>query len=321
VRISAAGSAVTIDASNMSVSASWTAAAQVESDGEVMVPARTLQGMVDANDAERVAVAYETPFLTLRLGQTTGSFRVPDASEWSDWIPIPDSRSVKLSGEDFRRIAAVARSASDDAMRGQLTGVQLRGAAATATDSYRLSVAHLGTSMPTALVHAQMLQRLSTLGITEWRVNASDKAVCFASDECSWRSLLVTGEIPDQHELVEGHRSESHVDLERAAIKAALGRVATMASVNKVSLCPHAEGIELRYELPDLGTISEVVATGERLPYAVTLHRQYLQDALESEAGSGMRLHLNGPGKPVVLASDAFSHLIFAVKDAPVAEH
>lgn len=122
--------------------------ASVEEDGEITVPARTLNDLVNTLSPERVDMdgAVRTHTLHLACGATTAKIKgidahefplMPEPSEEDNWLPIP---------ADVLRdtIAKVALSAARDDSRPILTGVLVSFEdgllTLAAADGFRLSV-------------------------------------------------------------------------------------------------------------------------------------------------------------------------------------
>src|SRR4051812_2743706 len=134
-------------ATDMELSLRSTLDADIETDGEVVVPGRLLLDIVRALPDSDVVIEHRSDESMLLVTAGSASYRVHTYSA-EDFPRLPDLDAIQMSPVErdalLETITRVGRSASRDESRPVLTGILVRFEAdklvMAATDSYRLAV-------------------------------------------------------------------------------------------------------------------------------------------------------------------------------------
>src|SRR3954452_3629269 len=136
-----------VAATDMELSLRTTLEADVDGEGEVVVPGRLLLDIVKSLPASEVSIEQRRDESVLVMEAGSASYRLHTYSS-EDFPRLPDVESVELHQVDrealLETIGRVGRSASRDESRPVLTGILVQFTAGklvmAATDSYRLAV-------------------------------------------------------------------------------------------------------------------------------------------------------------------------------------
>jgi DNA polymerase-3 subunit beta len=334
VQLAAASGALELRATDLEVGLRVPVAAEVERDGEAVLPARLLLDVVRALPAEAVTLELRPSESDVEITSAGATFHIRTLrSEDFPPLPEPDRESVvTVPAQAFvDTVQTVARAASRDETRPVLTGIlvsasgkQLR---MVATDSYRLSVKE--TALESELegsfeanVPARALQELARLagggadaGLT---VGVGANQVVFETGGASLSSRLIEGQFPNHSQLVP-EAFEHDLTVSREEVTDVVRRISLLAQKNAPLRLAFAEGeLTVSAQTPDVGEAQEklpIPFTGEA--FEIGFNPDFLRDGLESVASDDVRLKLISPLRPGLIESGdggGFLYLIMPIR-------
>src|SRR5436305_13202890 len=174
ILLEAQGSELRLAATDMELSLRATVAAQIEGDGAIVLPGKTLLDIARLLPADEVAIEHRPAESVVHVTCGTASYTLHTYNP-EDFPRLPDLDAgppFSVERESLlETIARVARAASRDESRPVLTGILVQFAGGrlvmAATDSYRLAVkeTEIAGTVPDleAIVPARALQELARI--------------------------------------------------------------------------------------------------------------------------------------------------------------
>lgn len=327
----AATQRVSLTAFDLSLGIQTSFAAQVESPGEITLPARLLSDIVSRlpGDSEIALEIDPSQPTTARLSSRFGHYEVRGlgAEDFPELPLMQTAEPVKLPAESLvQGVQGSLFAASSDETKQVLTGVHLKvlqdGLEFAATDGHRLAVVETenppedeaGGKPPVAefavTVPAKALRDLERMIGTS---NAGEPiALYFDQGQTvfQWGDQYLTtrtleGQYPNYRQLIPREFSRQ-VTVERKLLVGALERIAVIAdqknNVVKVTIDSVNQTITLSVEAPDVGSGEEKIpaqVSGDALDIAFNV--KYLQDALKALPSTEIQLQCNQATSPAIV--------------------
>ncbi|HET7572786.1 MAG TPA: DNA polymerase III subunit beta [Gaiellaceae bacterium] len=330
ILLEASGDELRLAATDMELSLRATVPAQVQGDGSLVLPGRTLVDIARLLPGDEVTIEHRASESVVHVTSGSASYTLHTFNA-EDFPRLPDVAAVQTFAVEreslLETINRVARAASRDESRPVLTGVLVQFAAGklvmAATDSYRLAVkeTELSGSAPDleAIVPSRALQELARVagGGDEIAVGVHDNQVVFATDGVWLTTRRIDGQFPNYRQLLP-ETFETVLTLPRAELLEVVRRAAVMIQ--------RATPLQLRFaegELTVLARTHEVGESRESMPAGYTgetldigFNADFLRDGLESIEGDDVRVKLISPLRPAVLQGEAddFTYLVMPIR-------
>ncbi len=320
VRLEVSGDRLVLSSTDLEVASELSIPVQADRDGVALVPGRLLGDVVRTLPNAAVSADADADRLNLECGRAKFSLRlIPEVGDFPPVAtPGPDSALAVLKAEEFARtVSQVARAASSDDARLQLTGVQLEATTGTltaaATDSYRLAVRTVpwdqGTEQ-TVLVPRRSLaeaQRSAEQLGGEVRLHLEPGRVIFEFGDRRLTSQLLEGKFPDYRQLLPtGYERRLTVDraelLEVVKRVAVVGEANTRVVANPVTLHLTSDTVRVTAGSGEVGQAEESLpGTLEGEPLQIAFNPRYLGDGLDAAGSERVVLEFRDELKPAVL--------------------
>jgi DNA polymerase-3 subunit beta len=317
-------------ATDMELSLRASVDADVEGDGEVVVPGRLLLDIVRALPENEVQIEHRGDEAMLHVTSGSASYRVHTYAA-EDFPRLPDVHALQLHPVDrdalLETVARVGRSASRDESRPVLTGILVRferdKLVMAATDSYRLAVKETpapgGLPELEAIIPARALQELSRLaaGADEVQLGLHENHVVFGAEGAWLTTRRIDGQFPNYRQLLP-EQFEHELQLPREELLDVVRRVSLMAQRNSPLRLRFAEGeLTVSAQTPDVGEARESLPA----PYnadamEIGFNAEFLRDGLDSVDSQTVRLKLISPLRPAVLEGESpdYTYLIMPIR-------
>jgi DNA polymerase III subunit beta len=330
IQLRAGDGQVQLAATDMELSLRTTLAADVDGDGEVVVPGRLLLDIVRALPDDDVQLEHRTDESMLMITSGSASYRVHTYAA-EDFPRLPDVESLQVNPVDrealLETIARVGRSASRDESRPVLTGILVRfegdKLVMAATDSYRLAVKETPASMHLpeleAIIPARALQELSRIAgsADEIQLGLHENHVVFGADRAWLTTRRIDGQFPNYRQLLP-EQFEHELQLPREELLDVVRRVSLMAQRNSPLRLRFADGeLTVSAQTPDVGEARESLPA----PFAadameIGFNAEFLRDGLESVDSPTVRFKLISPLRPAVLEGESsdYTYLIMPIR-------
>jgi DNA polymerase III subunit beta len=317
-------------ATDMEVSLRASLEADVDGNGEVVVPGRLLLDIARALPDAEALLEYLPEESVLVITSGSASYRVHTYSA-EDFPHLPDLDAIPLQPVDrealLETIARVSRSASRDESRPVLTGILVRfepnKLVMAATDSYRLAVKETPatSTLPEleAIIPARALQELARIAASadEVQLGVHENHVVFGAADAWLTTRRIDGQFPNYRQLLP-EQFEHELQLPREELLDVVRRVGLMAQRNSPLRLRFADGeLTVSAQTQDVGEARESLPA----PYAadameIGFNAEFLRDGLDSVDSPTVRFKLISPLRPAVLEgeTDDYTYLIMPIR-------
>jgi DNA polymerase-3 subunit beta len=330
VQLRAMDGRLQLAATDMELSLRASLDAEVEGEGEVVVPGRLLLDIVRALPENEVEIEHRSDEAMLVITSGSASYRIHTyAAEDFPRLPVIETLQLHPVDKDalLETIARVGRSASRDESRPVLTGILVRFESdklvMAATDSYRLAVKETpapgGLPELEAIIPARALQELSRLaaGADEVQLGLHENHVVFGAEGAWLTTRRIDGQFPNYRQLLP-EQFEHELQLPREEFLEVVRRVSLMAQRNSPLRLRFADGeLTVSAQTPDVGEARESLPA----PYnadamEIGFNAEFLRDGLDSVDSQTVRLKLISPLRPAVLEGESsdYTYLIMPIR-------
>jgi len=325
-----------LSATNLELGITCWIGAQINEEGAVTVPARTLTDLVNTLPTEPVYLSLNTrsQTLTVRCGGSNTDIKGIDAQEFPP-MPVPDLvEGVALNVADFKEmIQQVVFAVSSDEARPVLQGVlmTITGSDVTlaATDGFRISVRKAPLSNPvrpvTAIIPGRALAELARIAADgedtlTMVVPPGRGQVIFHLKDAELVSQLIDGNFPPYQSIVP-RSFKTHTILSTSAFGKACRQAEIIArdgnNVIRLSLYPHGDApgeVEINAQTEETGN-SEVKldATIDGPQLVIAFNVRFLREVLDVIHTPNVALETNANNTPALLrpvGDEEFQHVI-----------
>jgi DNA polymerase-3 subunit beta len=317
-------------ATDMELSLRASLSAQIEGDGSIVLPGKTLVDIARLLPGDEVTIEHKPAESVVHVTAGTASYTLNTYNP-EDFPRLPELDAVSTFSVEreslLETIQRVARAASRDESRPVLTGVlvQFGGGKLTmaATDSYRLAVKETTFSgtVPDleAIVPGRALQELARVANSgdEVEVGVQENQVLFSTDGVWLTTRRIDGQFPNYRQLLP-ESFEHELTLPRVELLEVIRRASVMIQ--------RATPLQLRFaegELTVIARTHEVGESQESLPVAYTgdvleigFNADFLRDGLELLDSDDVRVKLISPLRPAVIQGegDDFTYLVMPIR-------
>jgi len=317
-------------ATDMELSLRASLAAQIEGDGSIVLPGKTLVDIARLLPGDEVTIEHKPAESVVHVTAGTASYTLNTYNP-EDFPRLPELEAVSTFSVEreslLETIQRVARAASRDESRPVLTGVlvQFAGGKLTmaATDSYRLAVKETTFSgtVPDleAIVPGRALQELARVANSgdEVEVGVQENQVLFSTDGVWLTTRRIDGQFPNYRQLLP-ESFEHELTIPRVELLEVIRRASVMIQ--------RATPLQLRFaegELTVIARTHEVGESQESLPVAYTgdvleigFNADFLRDGLELLDSDDVRVKLISPLRPAVIQGegDDFTYLVMPIR-------
>jgi DNA polymerase III subunit beta len=330
ILLEARGGELRLAATDMELSLRANVQAQIEGDGAIVLPGKTLADIARLLPSDEVAIEHKPSESVVHITSGSASYTLHMYNP-EDFPRLPELDAVETFSVDreslLETIHRVARAASRDESRPVLTGILVSFTGGkivmAATDSYRLAVkeTELGGNAPEleAIVPSRALQelaRIANAGDTV-EVGVHENQVLFSTDGAWLMTRRIDGQFPNYRQLLP-EQFEHELTLPRVELLEVVRRASVMIQ--------RATPLQLRFaegELTVIARTHEVGESQESMPIGFTgdtleigFNADFLRDGLESMDGDDVRFKLISPLRPAVIQGegDDFTYLVMPIR-------
>jgi len=332
IHISAAGDAITLQATDLEVSIKTSVKARVDTPGQTVLPGRLLTDIARSLPEAAVTIDASSPgTASVTCGQSSFSLRTLSPEDFPKFPEVVADERVSLPADVFAHtVHQVARAVSRDETRPILTGVLMTvensSLRMVATDSYRLCVRDLivenvmgsleGVVPGRALDDAA---KLATSAETV-EVGVSANQVVFTFGETTFISRRIEGSFPNYRQLIPKEPG-TRVVVCKDELFAAAKRVSLMVQHSaplRLSVKTADHTLTLSASTQDVGEATEdVEITPQGEDVEIAFNHAYLLDGVSIAEAETLVLEITSPLKPGVLKhidDESFIYLLMPVR-------
>ncbi len=328
---------IRISATNLELGISCWIKAEIEEEGSITIPARTISDLVSTLPADRVEMLLNdrTQTLNVRCGTNVTDIKGIDAQEYPP-MPMPEkSGGVDLNVANLKEmILQVAFAASSDEARPVLQGIltQIEGSTMTmaATDGFRISVSSSSVSNPnnktiSAIIPARAMNELARIATNgdatvSMSIPEGRGQVVFNLKDAELVSQLIEGNFPD-YKVIIPRNYKTHTVISTPSFQKACRQAEIIArdgnNIIRMHIQPKMEGpgiVEISAQSEETGN-SEVQLDanidGEGLLIAFNV--RYLREVLDVVKTPSVALETNANNTPATIkpiGENEYTHVI-----------
>jgi DNA polymerase III subunit beta len=335
ILLEASGGELRVAATDMELSLRATIAAQIDGDGSIVLPGKTLVDIARLLPSDEVTIEHRPSESVVHVTAGSASYTLHTYNP-EDFPRLPDVTSVQTFPVEreslLETIQRVARAASRDESRPVLTGILVQFAGGTltmaATDSYRLAVkeTELSSKAPDleAIVPGRALTELARIASAGDSIDVAviENQVVFGISAGEIGGIWLTtrridGQFPNYRQLLP-EQFEHELTLPRTELLEVVRRASVMIQ--------RATPLQLRFAEGELTVIARTHEVGESkesmpAPYSgetleIGFNADFLREGLESVDGDDIRFKLISPLRPAVLQGDGdeFTYLVMPIR-------
>jgi DNA polymerase III subunit beta len=335
ILLEAGGGELRVAATDMELSLRATIAAQIDGDGSIVLPGKTLVDIARLLPSEEVTIEHRQSESVVHVTAGTASYTLHTYNP-EDFPRLPDVTAVQTFPVDreslLETIQRVARAASRDESRPVLTGILVQFAGGTltmaATDSYRLAVkeTELSSKAPDleAIVPGRALTELARIAsagdVIDVGVHENQVVFGISAGEIGgvWLTTRrIDGQFPNYRQLLP-EQFEHELTLPRTELLEVVRRASVMIQ--------RATPLQLRFAEGEITVIARTHEVGESqesmpAPFSgetleIGFNADFLREGLESVDGDDIRFKLISPLRPAVLQGDGdeFTYLVMPIR-------
>ena len=316
VLVSAEGGRVVLRATNLECGVEVVVLAKVTEDGVAAVPGGVLLGFLSNAKGKNVSAAMVGEVFKIETERASASIKTITHDDFPILPRVSAERSFTIKAADLTKaIRSVAYCASTSTIKPELQSVLIFGEAsklvAVATDSFRLAEKSIalrgGGDVAQLLVPARNAAELMRIveGVSgDVEVYYNDNQLSTHVGDVYYTSRLIDGAFPNYRQIIPKAFTTEAVVL-REDLSSALKSLSVFADkFAQVSFTmePAKKAILLSSRNPDVGEqTSTVRATVSGEQFTMNFNGRYLADSLQAISGESVRIHSNGPGKPLLI--------------------
>lgn len=326
-----------LSATNLEMGITCWIPAQIQEEGSITVPARTLVDLVSTFPPENVQLTLDTRTQTINLvcNSSVHDIKGIDAQDFPP-IPVPDlTTGVDLNLVDFKEmIQQVAFAASADEARPVLQGVKMEVQESqitlAATDGFRISVRKELLANPvkqefSIIIPARAMSELARIATDGDKtvtmvVPQGRGQVIFHLNDAELVSQLIDGNFPDFRAIIP-HNYKTHTTVSTPAFLKACKQAEIIAregnNVVKLNILPEENGsgrVEISALTEETGKSDiQMEANIEGNGLLIAFNVRFLREVLDVIHTPNVALETNANNTPGVirpLGDDNFTHVI-----------
>lgn len=325
--VAAENGRVTLRATNLECGVEVSLPAKVNEEGVVAVPGAPFAGFLGNTRGKNITVSTSGGVFKLDTERASASIKTTPHEDFPILPHVSASTSFTIKTPDLARlIRSVAYCASTSAIKPELQSILLYAEGgkliAAATDSFRLAEKTVslrsGGVVPQLLLparNAAELYRILESLNGEIDVYYNEHQISAHIGSVYYTSRLLDGAFPNYRQILPKTFATEAVVLREDMSQAlkSLSIFADKSSQVSFVVDPKAKAILLSSRNPDVGEqTSTLRATISGDSVSMNFNGKYLLDSLQAISGESVRLHSNGPGKPLLVkdaSDDSFFYL------------
>jgi DNA polymerase-3 subunit beta len=331
ILVSASGDRVVLQSTDLEVSIRNTLGANVEKEGQTVVPGRLVTDIVRSLPEAAVTIdATARDHAVITCG--TASFNVRTLSP-EDFPKFPEVHAEKTATIPTETLVSIVRQVSKAVSRdetrpiltGVLTVIDADSVRMVATDSYRLAVREVPLQSQIAeplevVVPGKAMEEVPKLAGSAESVSlgVSENQVVFEFGDTVYVSRRIEGNFPNYKQLIPKER-ETLVTVPRDELLEAVKRVSLMAQHNAPLRMKVTEStLTLSAQTADVGDATEdLMVQTEGKDVEIAFNHAFLLDGVSSAASDQVAVSIVNPLKPGVLrpvGDEDFTYLLMPVR-------
>ncbi len=308
VLLQAEGKKLKLAATNLEIGVIKFIPVEVEKEGAITVPAKTLLDLVSTLDQGKIALSSENEILSIKSGSFSAQINGISAAEFPA-IPLAQDKAINLPKEILASATQILFAAAVDEGRPVLTGILTESKNGkidlVATDGFRLAHREIqtpkGPEFKSLIPKKTFEEVLRVLEEEDGEVSIStsenQNQIIFSIGQTLISSRLIEGQFPAWEKIIPDKQvTRLIIDREELLKAIKLAAVFAKGEANIVVLKARPDKLLLSSQAKELGSQEneiEAKVSGEELE--VAFNTKFLQDILSAALSTQIILEFSGP--------------------------
>jgi DNA polymerase III subunit beta len=304
-----------VAATNLEIGVIKFLSVEVEEDGEITVPAKTLLEIIAALPTQKMDLEAKGESVVVTAGKFKASINGISAAEFPS-IPLSDGEGALFEKEILKSCGQILFAAAMDEGRPVLTGILTEVKKdlleLVATDGFRL--AHRQVKLPASSEFKSLIPRktfeevlrvlgeeeVETVGIS---TSKDQNQVVFTIGSTTISSRLIEGQFPNWEKIIPSSFIARAVVEKEGLLKAVkLAAIFAKSESNVVTMKVGEDKLILTSEAKELGNQqNEVESQIEGESLQIAFNAKFLQDALSATGSTQLMIEFSGPLSPALI--------------------
>lgn len=325
ILVTAENSRLILRATNLECGIEITLSAKVKESGVAAIPGSVLAGFLSNTHSKLVLGALRGTMFNIETEKASASIKTIPHEDFPLLPKVSATNSFTVKSSDLlKAIRSVVYCASVSAVKPELQSVLLYGESgkfvAVATDSFRLAektVPLRSGNSPQLLLPAKNaveFMRILESGSGDVEIYYNENQLSTHVGDVYYTSRLIDGAFPNYRQILPKSFTTEIIALREdlsQALKALTVFSDKFAQVSFV-VDPEKKSILLSSKNPDVGEqTSTIRATISGDGVSINFNSRYLGDSLQAIVGESVRIHSNGPGKPLLIKDAADNSFLY----------
>jgi DNA polymerase-3 subunit beta len=335
VLLSAEGSDVVLQSTDLEISIKDRVSALVEGAGSVVVPGRLLAEVVRSLPEAKVdleTTSFDKITVTCAESHSSFSLKTLSADDFPKFPEVGDEKKVTIPAQTMLSMTKqVTRVVSRDESRPILTGVLLVMEGDTirmvATDSYRLAIREEKLDNPVSedievVIPGKALEEVPKLAADagDITMGVAENQVVFEFGRTVYVTRRLEGTFPNYKPLIP-KEGQTTLKVDRGEFTDAVKRVSLLAQHNaplRIEVKPEENTLHLSAKTPDIGDAEEsLMVEAEGQPVEIAFNHSFLVEGMSTADEETLEFVASGPLERGVfrsVGSTRFLYLIMPVR-------
>ena len=320
IRLKAIDGSLELYSTDLEFSLKSTLKANIDQDGEALVPLKNLENVVKSMSTETINL--ELIDNKVKVGAL--SLNTLNPEEFPVCPEVIGKSTVVDSGKFFDALAELADCVSRDEDRVMMTGYCLNTTdnEIVATDSYKLGLAKFDFSanIGKVIIPGKVYDLLKKVKAEELIITTDDKQIIFNFDNIQLVSRLLIGKFPEYKQILDSLSCESVIEFEPGEMIKRLTTVQKIMKVDRevmpVRLTFETNKIAIDCEVKEIGTYSDdIKAVGTlKEPLQMAFNPSFMVDILKQFEG-GVKLGITDEKRVIIIKQDEeLRYLLMPIK-------
>jgi DNA polymerase-3 subunit beta len=308
ILVEATSDGVRLAGTDLDIAVSTVAAAEVDEDGAVTLPAKKLVEIVRELPSAGIRVSTSgEQRVTLECGRARFKLLGIQKDEFPSFPPVDFGSSWKMTSGDLQKlISHVAFAASTEESRPILNGVlwelreqQMRMVATNGHRLARMDIPVAGAESTDLIIPPKALEQIRRLfgPADELEVARSENHLGFRSGSTMVFTRLIEGPYPNYEQVIP-RENDKTATVDKQTLAAAIRRVGVVASdqTRRVRLSFNGSTLKFSVNTPDLGEAQdEIQVAFDGEPLEIGFNASYLLELLKFMPTDEVRMSFKAP--------------------------
>ncbi len=335
LKLEAAGSSLTIKATNLDIGLSITIPVKVVEPGELVIPAHITSAFISSLTKDRnITFTAKGQVVEVKTASTKTNIKTLALEEFPVIPEVSEDNAFTMPVRDFVfGIRSVIYAAAIGSIKPELSSVSVThegdSLVFAATDSFRLSEKKIRIKkMPhfkQILIpqkNALEMIKIFDRGEEEVSISITEHQIALRSQGIYLTSRIIEGTFPDYRQIIPKEKTSSATLLKQDLVNSLKTSLIFSDSFNQLTLklSPAEKTFEIESRNSTIGeSVHKVEAVLEGVDISINVNHRYFTDCFQSVTTDSLQLSFSGQAKPIIIqgvGDTSFLYLVMPMNQA-----